>query len=386
MTLAMRRFLAWNVVWGVLMLAPAAMRANVFVNPPFSVDELLVLEGEGLKHNAKYHNTRFSPRTGAIELVDGALSGSAYLGPIRTKFAFNEAIPSWNGWAPGGGGWRVWMRVGRAGDWSPWFEAGSWGEIDDSVTTRVATFKFGKYDIDCLMLDEPMDRVEMRIDFVRGSGSTASPRVRLVALSYSNTLCDRALWRQFARYREAASPALQSRRTTFTLAVKFRSQVVANKQWIGRICAPASLAMAATGFGIDLPTEQFAAEVYDPVSDLFGVWHRMVQGGAQHGLRGYVTRFRSWEDVRRAVERGYVICASVRFRHGEIPNPPRIYQRRGTEGHLFVIVGLGAQGTLLVHDSASKDWGRYNVWTTEQLQRAWFDKGGVGIVFTGRTE
>ncbi|MGC8741939.1 MAG: hypothetical protein ACP5UB_10850, partial [Candidatus Sumerlaeaceae bacterium] len=103
-------------------------------------------------------------------------------------------------------------------------------------------------------------------------------------------------------------------------------------------------------------------------------------------LRGYITRFRSWEQVRRAVANRQVICASIRFRHGEITNPPRIYARRGTQGHLIAIIGFGPGGTILVHDSASKDWGSTNVWTRDQLQRAWFDKGGVGIVFTGLKE
>ncbi|MGC8839822.1 MAG: C39 family peptidase, partial [Candidatus Sumerlaeaceae bacterium] len=154
-----------------------------------------------------------------------------------------------------------------------------------------------------------MDQVQVQFELVREMASEPSPTVRLFALSYSSTLGDKALWKQKAEFKTAASPKLLARTTTVTLPVEFRSQVVPNAQWIGRICAPASLAMAATAFGVNHPTQQFAAEIYDPVSDLFGVWHRMVQGGAQHGLRGYITRFRSWEQVRRAVESGQVICA-----------------------------------------------------------------------------
>lgn len=367
------------------LLLPIAGAANVFLNPPYTVDRLLVLEGAQLGKGAKFNGCRYVARSASIELADDVLTGTADLPEIRTEFPFNEAIPSWNGWAPLTAGWRVWMRAGSGNDWTPWFEAGSWGMPTDQATTRVAEFPQGIYDIDSLILKRPMDRVQVRLELTRTAASAPSPSIRLFALSYTNSLGDRQLWERAAEVRDVRSPKLEARATTFTIPLEFRSQVVPNTKWIGRICAPSSLAMAATAFGVNLPTEHFAANVYDPVSDLFGVWHRMVQGGAQEGLRGYITRFRSWEQVRRAVENKQVICASVRFRHGEIPNPPRIYAKRGTAGHLFVIVGFGPGGTILVHDSASKDWGRFNVWTREQLQRAWFDKGGVGIVFTGQT-
>jgi hypothetical protein len=367
-----------------VLLIAAMGSANVFTNPPFTVDDLLVLEGQQLAKNAQLQNTQFSQQKQAFVLADNATSGNAYLGPLSTKFPFNEALPSWNGWAPPDGGWIVWMRVGNDNGWTPWFEAGSWGAVSDDATTRVAQFPQGIYDTDSLLLKDPMQYVEFRIELQRKDPASPSPEVRLVALSYSNTLGDRALWERYARTRTPQSPKLDARKTTFTLPMEFRSQVVPNPQWIGRICAPASLAMAASAFGVKLPTEQFAGEVYDPVSDLFGVWHRMVQGGAQHGLRGYITRIRSWEVLRQEVEKGHAVCASIRFRFGEIPHPPRIYAKRGTQGHLVAIVGLGPKGTILVHDSASKDWGRFNEWTQEQLQKAWFDKGGVAIVFTGK--
>ncbi len=374
------------LVGSLFFAAVSATQANVFENPPFAVDALLVLEGAKLAKGAQHDGTRYASASGHFELREGVLTGTVELPPTRTEFPFNEAIPSWNGWAPPRGGFRVWMRLGNEQQWTRWLEAGSWGNLTDNATTRVAELAEGIYDIDSFLLKVPMDRFQVRFELVRDTAAEPSPTVRLFALSYTNTLGDRELWQKRMRARSLDSPRLAERRTTFTLPVEFRSQVVPNTKWIGRICAPASLAMAATAFGVNLPTQDFAEAIYDPLSDLFGVWPRMVQGGAQQGLRGYIMRFRSWEDVRRAVEGGQVICASVRFRHREIPNPPRIYARRGTQGHLFVIVGFGPGGTILVHDSASKDWGRYNVWTRDQLQRAWFDKGGVAIVFTGRVK
>ncbi len=370
------------LVFAILLPAGQAP-ANVFTNPPYSVDALLIVEGardlmSGAQAEGVVPQTDGSGVTLAPEVTTGVLT----LGERRLRFPFNEAIPSWNATTPPGTGLRVWMRVGSRRAWTDWFEAGSWGIATDLGTTRVFDLGVGRYEYDSLLLREPADRVQVRVELVRQHGGQSAPTLRLLALSYSNTLGDEKLFRSFGRAKRAARIAIDERATTLLLPVKFRSQVIANTKWIGRICAPASAAMAATGFGLDLPTQELAAQIYDPVSDLFGVWHRVVQALAQQGVRGYITRFRHWDDVVGELEKGSVILCSIRFKHGEIPNPPRIYRRRGTEGHIVVLVGITPHGTLLVHDSASKDWGQYNEWTPAQLAKAWFDKGGVAMMFT----
>lgn len=366
-----------------LSLVAGQTPANVFTNPPYSLDALLVIEGaRDLLSGAQA--VGIVPQTDGcgVTLAPGVTTGVLTLGERRLRFSFNEAIPSWNATTPPGTGLRVWMRVGTRRAWSDWFEAGSWGIATDLNTTRIFDLRWGRYEYDSLLLREPADRVQVRVELVRQHGGQAAPTLRLLALSYSNTLGDETLFRSYGRARRAARIAIDERATTLILPVKFRSQVIANTKWIGRICAPASAAMAATGFGLDLPTQELAAQIYDPVSDMFGVWHRVVQALAQQGVRGYITRFRHWDDVVGELEKGSVILCSIRFKHGEIPNPPRIYRRRGTDGHIVVLVGITPHGTLLVHDSASKDWGQYNEWTTEQLAKAWFDQGGVAMVFT----
>ncbi|MCX7964074.1 MAG: C39 family peptidase [Candidatus Sumerlaea chitinivorans] len=369
-------------VFAILLVA-GRTPANVFINPPYSVDALLIVEGardlmSGAQAEGMVPQTDGTGVTLAPEVTTGVLT----LGERRLRFPFNEAIPSWNATTPPGTGLRVWMRVGSRRAWTDWFEAGSWGIATDLGTTRVFDLGVGRYEYDSLLLREPADRVQVRVELVRQHGGQSAPTLRLFALSYSNTLGDEKLFRSFGKAKRATRTAIDERATTLLLPVKFRSQVIANTKWIGRICAPASAAMAATAFGVDLPTQELAAQIYDPVSDMFGVWHRVVQGVAQSELRGYITRFRHWDDVLEELKRGSVILCSIRFKHGEIPNPPRIYRRRGTEGHIVVLVGVTPRGTLLVHDSASKDWGQYNEWTPEQLAKAWFDKGGVAMVFT----
>jgi hypothetical protein len=369
--------LAWSCA-----TAPAA---NILQNPPYTVDEVLLLEGAAaLLRGAQADGIEATPDGGGIQLAAGRGAGSLTLAPVQTDFEFNELIPSWNGWAPPDGGFRVLMRAGSGRSATPWFEAGTWGDVGGAPQSRVARFPGGCYDVDYLLLDKPAQTVELRIDLVRAAPGSPSPVIRLVALNYTNSLGNRRLWQKSPYSAVQGHGTAGDHPATRTLSIPYRSQVVERKQWIGRICSPASVSMAAAHFGRPESTQEIATQLYDPASDLFGVWHRSVQGAAQAGLRGYVRRYRNWEDVRRDVDRGHVICASIRFNLGDLADPPRVYRKRGTEGHIVVVKGFAPGRRVVTHDSASKDHGPNETWREDDLAKAWFDKGGVAYVFTGR--
>lgn len=363
---------------------PAAHALNTLGNPPHSVDTLVLLEGaDELMRGATPDGVVKGP-SGAVELAPGRATGSLILAPRTAPFPFNEMIPSWNGHAPAGAGFRVWMRAtGPDATATPWFEAGTWGRVADEPTTRVARFAAGEYDIDHLLLRRPATTLETRLDLVRATPATPSPQFRMLALCFSNTTGDRDLARRHAPRGGLLARATGGAGKTAMVDVPFRSQVIDRKPWIGRICSPASVSMCTAHFGSPATTQELATMLYDPVSDMFGVWHRSIMGASEAGVRGYVRRFRNWNDVREELARGSVVCVSFRFRLGELKQPPRVYQRRGTEGHLVVLKGLTADGRAIVHDSASKDHGPDSVFLQEDLAKAWFDKGGVAYVFTG---
>lgn len=357
-----------------------ASAQNTLTYPPGTVDDILFIEGaQNLLLNAHADKIRPTADGSAIELVDGELAGSLTIPVITTRFPFNEAIPSWNGWAPDNGGFRVWMNpllVNRAP--SSWIDAGTWGNISDELTTRVIPLNHGIYNIDTLQLNTLAQGVAIRIDLVRASPDVPSPRFYMFSLSYSNSTGNHVLARQFGAPRQGVI-------TPGRLDVPFRSQVVERNAWIGRICSPASVNMALATFGINKDTQALSSAVYDPVSDAFGVWHRSIQGASQEGVRGFITRFRNWSDVSNAIAQGHVVCASIRFEAGEVNDPLVKHGRRkdGTKGHLVLITGVNTDGTVSVHDTASKDYGVNSIWQQDDLGRAWFDKGGVAYVFTG---
>ena len=367
----------------VALAAPSARAQNTLGNPPYSVDALLLVEGgRDLLKNATAEGVHIGP-SGGLELIEGRTAGSITLAPQTAPFGFNELIPSWNGHAPAGTGFKVWMRAGNRGEaLTSWFEAGTWGVVPDESTTRMVQFPHGIYNIDHLVLDRPASIVEVRVDLVRPRPDVASPEFSMLALSFTNSLGDRDLAARHKKESSGFAIKLPSKKA-ISHNVPFRSQVVPTSKWIGRICSPASVTMCTAYFKSPIQTERMARMLYDPVSDLFGVWHRSIMGASEAGVRGYITRFRSWDSVRAELARGSVLCISIRMQKGELKAPPRVYQRRGTEGHLIVLKGLTADGKAIVHDSASKDHGPDSVFLQEDLAKAWFDKGGVTYVFSG---
>ncbi|MCX7717264.1 MAG: C39 family peptidase [Candidatus Sumerlaeaceae bacterium] len=375
---------AFVFVWlGALWQAGWAQE-NRLGNPPGTVDRLVVIEGAQalLSRAARSDGIEASPDGSGVQLAAGATAGVLELKPVAPEIPFNEVLPSWNGYAPEGTGFRVSLSAGRTG----WFEAGTWGSVPNTPEKRsTLALTGGSYFLDYLVLEQPAKTVAVRVELFRPEPSAPSPVVRLIALALTNSTGDRRLAKRFGAGKPAVSAALARLETTRSATVPFRSQVVPNTKWIGRLCSPASVASALEHFGVNLPTQEVAAKVYDPSCDMFGVWHRNIQGAAQMGLRGYLRRFRNFDDVAEELARGSVIAASIRFKFGELDprHLPRMYQKRGTEGHIIVVEGFAPGGGVIVHDSASKDFGRHNVWRQEDLAKAWFDKGGVAYVFTG---
>jgi hypothetical protein len=361
-------------------LSLAASAQNTLTYPPGTVDDLVIIEGaQNLFRGARADNIRASDDGGSIELVDGALAGSLTIPMVTARFPFNEAIPSWNGWAAKNTGFRVWMNpILTNGAPSAWFDAGTWGRVADELTTRIIPLNNGVYNIDTLQLATLAEGVAVRFDLVRASAELPSPQIYLFALSCTNSTGNQQLARKFAN-----PTTIQS--GSASLRIPYKSQVVDREKWIGRICSPASVNMALAHFGVPEETQTVASDVFDPVCDAFGVWHRSIQGASQKGIRGYITRFRNWSDVSKEIAQGHVICASIRFQAGEVNDPMVRYGRRknGTQGHLVLITGVLADGTVTVHDTASKDYGVNSIWQQEDLAKAWFDKGGVAYVFTG---
>ena len=368
------------VVLGMEGFMKDARAGNPLKNPPFSLDGLVLLEGaEDLLESAEEANgVVASPAGRWLELEQEAAFGRLITRRVKGRFPFNESIPSWNGRCPDGTGFRIYLRVGKGAEWTPWVEMGMWGDLPSREEKKLTSFEDGWVDVDILFSARPTDEFQFRLDLHRSESAAGCPGIRLLAMSYSNTAQDKELWEHHSLGEQTKhSPC----GTEIRLEIPYRSQHWETTENRGSICSPTSVSMALEAYGILMKTADVAALALDPDHGIYGNWSRNIQVGAHHGLRGYLDRFRDWGKVRRELEKGHILSASIRFNRDQLARPP--YPVSG--GHLLIVRGLTENGDVITNDPAlGKDnRGDGFVWKAEDFEKAWFDHGGVAYVFTG---
>jgi hypothetical protein len=325
-------------------------------------DQQFVLEGADslLAGATSIVNIVRSPDGRAIQLADGSLSGSIILQVQSAPFPFDIGLPSWNGSAPGdSGGFRVLIRVPYGTGWSPWLEVGYW-KANLWPGTKPTTFAGGRIDIDTVELSFYATSWQFKIEMKRLAASVPSPTVRLLSFVASDS-------RTTAEF--DLSAALADRPPAIFIPTTFLAQYKISSEFGGRICSPTTVAMILLSYGISVDPLPFALDTYDPYWGIFGVWPRVVQNAAEHGLRGTVARIRSWSQAYDVLAKGGRIGMSV--------GPP-LYS-----GHLMMVAGFTASGDPIVHDPARSSDGYAHVFNKADLSKSWFEKGGVAYVFSG---
>lgn len=300
--------------------------SNVLVNPEGVVDRIVFLDTAEVFEAGASTRAAFDPQMGGIVLRDERERGFRRNGlwdspEVEADFPFTEFIPSWNATTPQRTGISFFARVRDAetAEWSPWLFFGEWGE---TVTrpTRQVRFDGGVVHTDVLKLDRPADAFQVRARFEAFAlGGFQMPYVRRIAASYSGVIEDDA-----ERERLTLVPEIEGEWAR-SLEVPFIGQHSAPSEIGGSICSPTSVTMVMGYWGIERPLVENALEVYDPNYGIFGNWVRGTQLAASHGLDGWVTRMRSYDDVKAWIARGVPVIASIRFREGEFPKIGRAH-------------------------------------------------------------
>ena len=292
---------------------------------------------------------------------------------IAAAFPFNELVPSWNVDVAPGTGFRVDVRFGRERNdfWTAFFYLGTWGIVPE-FDEKVLKSEHGIVDVDCFRSRETFDRLQYRV-ILATSEPARLPVVRRVALAYSNTLDDAELAR---RYRQPVDPGLKERWAR-RLPVPFRSQLAEDEKIRGSICSPTSTGMVMAYRGVDRPTAEMAALIYDAEYEMYGTWLRAVEGAYLCGVPGYIERFGDWNAVKRHISNGQPVIASIRAEAGELRGAP--YRR--SNGHLIVIVGFDADGNVHVNDPAARSPEQgITTYAREDMETVWLAHGGVGYI------
>ncbi len=351
--------------------------AHRLVNPPFAVDALLRFDGRtsfsGESRNLSWQNAR-----AGMALARGAERGWYVSPPVGMPFPVSEVLPSWNvDLDEARQGYRVHIRVrDAAGAWSPWFYLGSGGAFLSPPPAKPVreSASWGMVDEDHLLLKRPALALQFRVALKNRGGRGGVPVLKAFGLAVTNTQGDRALWES---HRDP-TPLPPGEAWARTLPMPYRSQLwVKDRGLAGQICCPTCISMVLESHGVDISTEQAAANAFDPENGIYGNWPRAAQSVVRHGLESWVQRFRTGDDVKRMIARGMPVVASIQARRGELRNAR--YPR--TSGHLILIRGMTADGDFVVNDPYSEGpEGAEIVYKKEDIGKVWLDRGGVGIV------
>lgn len=354
-------------------------------NPPGIVDKLVQIEDADSWSDGTLEDVNvYADAPARIELGYreagfpriGTWTGSQ----IETDFPFTELIASFNPTTPPNTGIVLEIRVEQDGVWSPWVFLQDWGR---TLTPPERTTKWdaGHVSIDTLVLDKPASKYQARITLSSfdTDAKFARPAVRRLSVCYSGVVADEKKREKILK--DINGPTTQSSISddwVRDLPVPYRGQGDSkNPKAIRKlICSPTSTSMVLQYYGIDRPTLENAAAIYDPQYDMFGNWGRAVARAGELGLDGYLDRFRDWDKVHRMIARGIPVIASIRYRKGEVKG----LLLESTKGHLIVIRGFKPDGNVIVNDPGRKEQGNGVIYPAAELAKAWFNHGGVGYV------
>jgi hypothetical protein len=345
-------------------------------NPIGSVDRLVMIDtAEAFSRGVVDHASITTGNDCGIVLDDKRpkswpQEGTWTSPEMKPQFPFKNLLPSWNVLTPPETGVQVDARARDAltGEWTDWLYMGAWGREAYEMERKIASGP-AKIDIDEMILDRPADAYQVRVRLFNFDVEKRdlTPRVRRIAVSYSGVPKNGIQLDQ-----------LPTEGWARDLKVPFRAQVDEKLPLPlrGKICSPTSVSMVLQHWGIDRPTVANAMAIYDSNYEMFGNWNRAVQYAGQFGLDAYLTRYRSWEQVKGEIARGQPVIASIRFKRGTFPSNVN----NSSEGHLLVIRGMTPDGDLIVNDPASLQRGNGAIYKASEFAQAWFDNGGVGYI------
>lgn len=295
---------------------------------------------------------------------------------VRCKYPALEFLPSWNILLPKPTQvFHVYMRFYRRDTAapSPWFFVGESGDRRHKPLSGKTT-RWGKTHIDYVELFAPADAFQVRVDLILPEKvtdySTEGPVIQRLFVHYSGQRSSTVGARAVTAQRQKLGKK--------HIRVPYRSQLdVEREELRNSVCCPTSLAMVLEFYGINRPTLEICDAVYNERYDMYGIWPQVSQVASQHGLRSWITRFRSHEEVRQYLRQGFPIIASIRVGEKELRNAR--YPK--SNGHIIVIIGYDAKGDYIINDPYSAGPGGAEIrYFAEDMEKVWLDKGGVAVL------
>ena len=302
------------------------------------------------------------------------LVGEAQSPAVVTRFAFTEAIASWNATTPDGTWIEVLLSARVNGAWTKWYNMGVWASGTSTIQRHSVSLQGdanGYVAVDTLVITAKKataDALQLKVRLF--SEGAAVPSVQRLSLAYNTA----------APKKTAASTGDPGNWGTL-LDVPECSQMVypdGGNVW----CSPTSTSMVLGFWGIDAgPCEPrvraAVAGVYDSVYDGYGNWPFNTAYAASRGMEAYVVRFTGLDKVEPWVAAGVPVVVSYAWGKGELTGAPIA----SSSGHLGVIVGFDASGNPIVNDpAAAADADVQRTYLRSEFEPLWLGNSG-GTVY-----
>lgn len=282
---------------------------------------------------------------------------------IDAGIDWNEFVPSWNANATEGAHVVIGARAIYPDKSTKYFVMGDWSP-DDKDRPRASMDHQkdddGTVSTDTLRLRNTARKVQLEIVLKPGKDAKL-PELRFLGAAFSNTNEPMA---EDAPNKSAWGKVIED------VPQKCQGSYEGGGGW----CSPTSLTMTLNYWGnklnrTDLQKDvpEVAAGVFDKVFNGTGNWpFNSAYAGSFPGIRSYVTRFASINELENWIAAGYpVICSGNLPVFRGKPLPPN------DPGHLVVLVGFTAEGDPVFNDPARQE-------VRQTYKRADFVKGWNG--------
>jgi hypothetical protein len=262
---------------------------------------------------------------------------------IRSPIAWNQLIVSWNTAAPAGTFVKVEASAILPEHATKFYTLGLWSPDDNlfpRTSVRGQKDDDGNVDTDTLILTQLAKAVRIRLTL--GGTNGASPALKFLGLSFSNTKVppvarqpNHAVWGEIISTPERSQHGYPN-----------------EKGW----CSPASLSMVLARWAdilnrpeMNLTVPQVAASVYDEDFAGTGNWpFNTAFAGSFSGMRSCVTRFDDISEVEDWIAAGIPVILSARRDWLQPGRPP------DNDGHLIVCIGFTENGDVVINDPATR--------------------------------
>ena len=312
------------------------------------------------------------------------------------SFAYNELVSSWNAKTSPG----TWVQSEVQpqlddGHWAKWYVLGRW-TYNDSDFHRTSVGGQGDADgfvsIDTFFTkDHPAIAYKLRLTIFRRVGSTAPVSVNRYSAVASNLTNQKGTF-----------PSQTTMKSQIDLLLPQYSQEIhrghypefdnGGEAW----CSPTSTSMVMRYWGtqyaptaaetawvnppVDAWVDYTARFVYDYHYNGAGNWPFNTAYAAERGLVADVTQLHNLREAEPFIRAGIPLVASFAFTSNKLTGA----DIKSTNGHISVIGGFTADGSVIVYDTASPDDAAVrHVYDRAEFERAWIGGSG-GIVYVDR--